>query len=541
VFVITLSFIHLRKTDSQLFDSYQDYLTIFTKELQESTFAPIEKIVNGVEPLLLLQRNLPPEALKEELYKEEKNNASLDRIWIMRDDGSLLFPYDVSDRLIADHDWWKQFQSTMSDEQRKRYQPNSTGYLLYPAFRDEMNLSTFIPVVIRETDEDGRTSFAFAEFNLTAILNQFMNQYSLNLLDTNEQIEVIILDSSGQALETTKNIPQKTVEMPAFYGNPQKEDVDRIRFRDTLLFSNEKYISFYSKSSWFNLTFCSRIPINNLVRQSRTNFLFILFISILFIVTFSILFRITVNGQRRIMKLESMQSELRFQALQAKMNPHFLFNILDTLVSEVEMGEKEKTLSMIKALSYLLHVDLRETRNEIPVEEELRYIRYYIYLQELRYKDHFAFILDIDPSVPMETKILRYCIQPLVENCFVHGIYLRTIPLITITVNLFCKEGILHVTVSDDGPGCTDEEMKDLQTSLNAKSGEEEQSQNKRKRIGLRNIRQRLELTYGAPYGVHFLSQTKGFGVELLLPLQTQVTKDENDKKVDTKDLLSLV
>jgi hypothetical protein len=382
-------------------------------------------------------------------------------------------------------------------------------------------------VVFWYIGEDGRIAYAFLEFNLTSLLIQHMNAYKVELGNTPTPIEVLIYDSEGMVLESSRNIPLQILSMPTIVEDSQL--VGSIDLSNGMVFTREEsYISLFSRNTLLGLTFSTKIPWWTIVSQSRKNYLYVLLLAGLFSLAFLVLMVVYVRLHTNMRRYEAMQAESRFEALQARMNPHFLFNTLDSLVSVVEEGDKRRSLDTLRSLSYILHVDLREKRNEIPLLSELRYIRNYVNLQEIRYKGIFTFSLDIDDSVPDDIRILKYCIQPLVENCFVHGVYLRQMP-ISIEVKMFFDQEGLHVIVSDDGPGCGEDTFVALQQQLEtaSQSSFQDKLHLRGKHIGLINIHQRIFYAYGSGFGLRLRSREKGFVVEILLPAVYQKELEE--------------
>lgn len=204
------------------------------------------------------------------------------------------------------------------------------------------------------------------------------------------------------------------------------------------------------------------------------------------------------------------QSELR--VLQAQINPHFLYNTLDSIIWLAEAGEKEKVVQMVSALSDFFRTTLSRGRDYITVKEEEAHIRSYLQIQQFRYRD----ILEYEIDIPQEMDcypILKLTLQPLVENALYHGIKK--------------KRGVGHIRIDgrqegescvfcvrDDGIGMEPEELKRVCGLIDGVQEGGDTSG-----FGLFNVNQRLQLNYGAGYGISIHSQYgEGTTVEVTIP-----------------------
>lgn len=175
------------------------------------------------------------------------------------------------------------------------------------------------------------------------------------------------------------------------------------------------------------------------------------------------------------------------QALQSQINPHFLFNILNTLAWKAQMGDNPELYQMVISLGELLKTSvLSKSSSYISLEEELRCIKFYIYLQQMRFEDKITVNFDLSPGL-QKMQIPCFCLQSLVENAFEHGLEpKRGSGELLITI---CKEeGSVLFSVRDNGVGFTNTpDLKAIQPS----------SKDSHTHIGLRNLDRRLYLLYG--------------------------------------------
>ena len=534
--ILVFSWFWVQKSTALLLENNKQFLQVYTENLQTTMFSPIEIAASKVQTLLqFYEMESKSFDLVSELYLLRATTSGLDKVWIVLDEGQAIYAPNVNKDIVEQNCWWKTY---MIDDNPSAWNVvdsgrlKTLGFALAEPFRDELDLSTILPVAFWYRTEVGKIAYAFLEFNLTSLLIQQMNNYHVKFGEDSTPVEVILYDQNGMALESSRNIPLQVQPMLKTFEDT--EVLESLDLSNGMVFAREdSYISIFSRNTTLGLTFTTRIPLKVIVGQSQKNYLFIFLLAGLFSVVFLILMIVYVRLNANIRRYEALQAESRFEALQARMNPHFLFNTLDSLVSVVEVGDRQRSLDTLRSLSYMLHFDLREQRHEIPLLMEVKYIRNYVNLQEIRYKGLFSFELEIHDSVPDDIRILKYCIQPLVENCFVHGVYLRQMP-VSIKVVMTCDLQGLHVLVADDGPGCSAEQRKLLleQLAHSPQWMRQESLHLRGKHIGLLNIHQRILYAYGQGFGLSMCPSDKGFCVEVLLPYVYQHETNQQDSKL---------
>lgn len=205
--------------------------------------------------------------------------------------------------------------------------------------------------------------------------------------------------------------------------------------------------------------------------------------------------------EERLLLLRKSQSI----ALQAQINPHFLYNTLETInwKSMGLTGGENEVSDMISNLSKLLRLSLETENNIVTIEMEIQHAKYYLDIQKTRYKDKFDIIWDIDPYI-YKYKIVKLILQPLVENAIYHGIKPKDGKgVITIQGKEF--ESCIEIVVLDDGVGMRYEDVE----ALNAHLKEEYIRENSH--IGLINVNLRLKLIFGEEYGISVESEYEKF------------------------------
>lgn len=211
---------------------------------------------------------------------------------------------------------------------------------------------------------------------------------------------------------------------------------------------------------------------------------------------------IMVGRLLQLMKAHSREQELKrksdLKALQAQINPHFLYNTLDSIIWMSEMGQNKEVVQMTSALSKLFRISISKGRELIPISDEIAHVQSYLTIQEMRYREKFKYEIDIDPSLFKETT-LKIILQPLVENAIYHGIKeVDHQGLIRITGR---NEGdILVVKVSDNGKGMEKKELEDLLKGI--ESPGDQDADTPKHGLGVRNVHERIRLYFGPKYGL---------------------------------------
>lgn len=198
------------------------------------------------------------------------------------------------------------------------------------------------------------------------------------------------------------------------------------------------------------------------------------------------------------------QSEAEFQALQAQINPHFLYNTLDTIYWVCRLEHADEAAELVQALGNMFRLSLNKGEGLITLQNELKHLSSYLIIQKKRCKDNVKVKISVDSRLePDKVKVIKLILQPLVENAFVHGVSnSRTDNLITITVTR--QDQTLLYIIEDNGNGIAPE----LVTELN--------SRNSRHGFGIRNTNERIKLLFGEEYGIT-ISSTPGKGTRILV------------------------
>lgn len=202
-----------------------------------------------------------------------------------------------------------------------------------------------------------------------------------------------------------------------------------------------------------------------------------------------------------------------FELLQAQINPHFLYNTLDTIVWLAEAGDQKRVVSMVGNLSDFFRTSLNQGKDIISIREELAHVRSYLEIQQVRYQDILRYEITV-PEDLYEYKIPKITIQPLVENALYHGIKNKR-GQGTITVTGERSENGFVLYVRDNGIGMTQERLKEV------RAGIQKLSYTGKEIYGLYNVNERIRLNFGETYGIS-IESTYGEGTCVSISLPDQ-------------------
>lgn len=200
-------------------------------------------------------------------------------------------------------------------------------------------------------------------------------------------------------------------------------------------------------------------------------------------------------------RVHTEEKELRkteLKALQAQINPHFLYNTLDSIQWMCEQGKTHDAAEMVRALARLFRISISRGRELITIKEELQHAESYLIIQSYRYRSQFSYKIDASPEL-MDCLCNKITVQPLIENAIYHGID-RMVDEgeIKITVKPSNDGGDdILITVSDNGVGMTEEQCRKILAKERSDSGG----------IGVKNVNDRLKIYFGEKYGLSVESE----------------------------------
>lgn len=398
-----------------------------------------------------------------------------------------------------------------------------------------------------EKDLNRPIGYLFILFN-KAEIERMIGQYTV---DPGQQYAVFDEKNSFQIL-TDSTMPKAFIEEIGSSSETSRGPL-------TTVYGDEPYITFAEKRAGWTLV--SWIPENKVMEPARELFFGILFIAVVLIIfsVFMVLFlshRITkpLKMIQRKMKqigegffifkvpvvrndevgelataMNRMSDEIQsliqknkeeevkrrmiqLQTLEYQINPHFLYNTLDSVNMLARKHQNPIIADMVTYLSRLFRIGLNQGREMITVADEVRHVTYYLKIQEIRFADQLYWDIQTDESIESE-KIIKFLLQPLVENSINHGIRKRDEPG-HIYIRIWKEPDSIVLEIEDDGVGMDPEQLERVRESLNDALEEPDKDHG----FGLRNVHQRIQLHYGDDYGLEFASE-KGYGTTVTVRL----------------------
>jgi len=222
----------------------------------------------------------------------------------------------------------------------------------------------------------------------------------------------------------------------------------------------------------------------------------------------------SIKNLINIVQIEQNQKkEAELKAFQAQINPHFLYNTLDTINWMAQEYKADDISEVVCALTDLFRISLSKGKQIIPLRDEIKQVTSYLTIQLVRYNDKFTYSINCSEAL-LECKVVKLILQPIVENAIYHGIK-QMDGMGHIEINIYEKDHNLIFSIMDDGVGIVESKVVALNEMLSSK---EQQTSNYG--IGIFNVSERIKLTYGDQYGIKIMSQEgKGTKVDVTQPL----------------------
>ncbi|WP_297428450.1 sensor histidine kinase [Clostridium sp.] len=199
-----------------------------------------------------------------------------------------------------------------------------------------------------------------------------------------------------------------------------------------------------------------------------------------------------------IMTEQESKRKSELNALQAQINPHFLYNTLDSIIWMIENENYDGAVIMVTALAKLFRISLSKGKNIITVRDEIEHARNYLTIQNIRYKNKFIYNIEVEEET-LDLASIKLIIQPLIENAIYHGMEFMGGDG-EILVKAYAKEKELYIDVIDNGLGMLQEIADPLLTN-------ESKIEKKSSGIGLKNVHERIQLYFGKNYGLEIYSE----------------------------------
>lgn len=221
-----------------------------------------------------------------------------------------------------------------------------------------------------------------------------------------------------------------------------------------------------------------------------------------------------------VQKLENKEAQLK--NLQLQINPHFLYNTLETISSIAAVKQVFVVCDICGKLGEIFRYSLGKDYGErVPLEQEMKHIKNYMFIQEIRHGNRLQVFYNIDVDAA-HVYIPRFILQPIVENAISHGLGNLT-SVGTLEISAFEKNDRLYIQIEDDGEGMDQEKVAEIVRFINTEKPVEG-----KKNIGIRNVNQRIKLACGEQYGIIFESTPyQGSRFTIQLPIMREGERNE--------------
>ncbi|MDP4098028.1 sensor histidine kinase [Paenibacillus sp. P96] len=214
-------------------------------------------------------------------------------------------------------------------------------------------------------------------------------------------------------------------------------------------------------------------------------------------------------------RLELAQKDIKLKMMASQINPHFLFNALESIRMKAHIRGETEIARVVRLLGKLMRKNIEIGGGYTTLQEELVMVRSYLEIQKFRYGERLQYEVAVDEAALM-ARIPPLIIQPLVENAVVHGLENKEEP-VSVKVTVSLHDGSLHTEVEDNGNGMEAARLEQVKASFKGEEGAEVG------RIGMRNVHQRLTLMYGEHHGIRMDSKVgEGTKVRFTLPVEEE-------------------
>jgi two-component system sensor histidine kinase YesM len=371
-----------------------------------------------------------------------------------------------------------------------------------------------------------------------------------------KNVSLAIVDRSGYVISSSNK-----KQLGTSIDSGMLDSISNMSDTDTYFFQKEEGVKVYYnvyKSSFTNWTFLFRIPSKDLFSGYEIVQKWVLIVSIFFIVigivssriiayniskpliriiremrnieTNNLLVNLDYEGRdelaslaasfnsmmervRQLLQKESdlqrMKHELEIRAMQAEINPHFLYNTLEAINWMGRMNNIPKICDMTTMLADIMRYSISRREDLVTLKEELEHVQKYLSIQKMRFEDNLLILIDVDDHI-LTTYVPKLTLQPIVENAIVHGLSDK-IGVGRVRIIGKSSQGGIELKVEDNGCGISEQKIAEL-------NGSREEGKNHRS-IGVNNVNQRIRLFFGKPYGLEFMSKIGiGTRVTILLP-----------------------
>ena len=221
---------------------------------------------------------------------------------------------------------------------------------------------------------------------------------------------------------------------------------------------------------------------------------------------------------KQMRREEALKKELEYKTLQSQINPHFVYNVLNSIKIMAQLQGADSIYTMVESFGELLKEVSKGVDDKITIQKEFELLERYVYLQKIRKKGLIRTEYQIEPGCE-NALIIKFLLQPLVENAILHG-FERKKGMEIIQISARREGDNLLILIRDNGIGMTEEEISQLFRT-------NPESKIQYNKIGVKNIQERIQILYGTEYGLSYESEPDRYTiVSVLLPFESKRGED---------------
>lgn len=222
-------------------------------------------------------------------------------------------------------------------------------------------------------------------------------------------------------------------------------------------------------------------------------------------------------------QLEVKNREAQLLVLQSQINPHFLYNTLQTISGKAVLNNDYEISTMCKALSDLFRYSIQSQPKETTIQNELFHISNYLYIQQIRFDNAIEVTINIEKELK-DCLVPRFIFQPIIENAIVHGIEKHPMDKEIITLHVEQDGDTILIIIEDNGPGIESAKLDRIMRSIDREPMEVSSGLTGRTNIGLRNVNTRIKIFYGKQYGMQLYNKEEGFKIIMSMPYKKEAS-----------------
>lgn len=437
--------------------------------------------------------------LVEELNRLKNKSTGVLKAWVAYPDGTVISSSNMAPDSIRNRIWWRDFLHNRRPESINGSILGRTQVMIGPPFIESKESPAIITLfslyiqgsrLVRAGGVDLNISKAVTDDTGNGI-NWIWNRAPVTVYTPEGLFVASPLEEEKRFVPGLRDDSERP--MVEFFINRPTEEWGVNFYKEF----GEKWVGAFLRDNSLGLVLTVARSSEYMLSHVRRITLGLMVTTIVFVMVAFFLTTSAYSTDLKLKEVERQNRKAEFRALQAHVNPHFLFNALDRICSLANKKDYRLIPEIVKAIADIFRYTTRNPENMVLLSEELNYVKRYIMIQKFRFGDRFSYEVNV-PEDLMNVRVFKFTIQPLVENCFVHGVE-QTLDPVNIKVQAEREGKYIKIKIQDDGPGIDEKTLKEIKTVLSDVGIE---STRRGYQIGLSNIHRRLMLMYGGSSGV---------------------------------------